>query len=278
MSLQPKCPATTKLRLQCKNNLKNGENLCYVHQRSTSETKTNKSTTSCQGVTKKGELCKNNSLTGSEYCRVHQCDTNIGTGESKLIPVIENIIAEYSDVNDYAKLIKYNPILYSWDKYFKNRLPSIYDAINIYDNLDLIKYILSKYKGNFNINYEEVNFKSVPTAKYIFKLYPLNTNHNNEFYESLIDDAIVSNNLELLKYLLSARPEHLDLEDLYYDFLKTALYEKDNLEIIKFLLNYARKHNSDDYDEIESSFIELAEVLGSKDVKKYIRTLESYDN
>src|SRR5438132_13879811 len=66
--------------------------------------------------------------------------------KSELISPLENIVSEYSSIDDYAKLIKYNPKLYSFKKYFKGKLPDIYKAIDVYDNLDLIKYIIKKSK------------------------------------------------------------------------------------------------------------------------------------
>ena len=62
----------------------------------------------------------------------------------QLISDIENIIVEYLDIDDYSKIIKYNPKLYSWEKYFKGNLPSIVDMIHIYSNSDLVEYILQK--------------------------------------------------------------------------------------------------------------------------------------
>jgi len=199
---------------------------------------------------------------------------NANSNKAELCFDIVNIIAEYSSVQDYAKFIQYNPKLYSWNKYFNNNLPNIYDAINLYDCIDLINYKISN-NPKINLDYNEVEFKSVATAKHIIKIYPLSNDEDSEDYESLISSAIVRNNLELLTYLLPLKI--YDLVDYYYDFFETALRQKANLETIKILLDYAKRHNSNSYEEIEGEFIDLAYFMGSKEVKKYVKTLESYD-
>jgi len=105
-------------------------------------------------------------------------------------------------------------------------------------------------------------------------MYPL-SKENDEGYKNLLLSAIMSNNSKLLEYLLSLQIHNL--VDFYYELLATALYQKNDLEIIKFLLDYVKTYNPKDHHEIEGEFVSLACVAGSKEVKKYIETLESYN-
>src|SRR6059058_5308121 len=92
----------------------------------------------------------------------------------ELIPDLENIVSQYLDIHDYSKLISLKPNRYSWLKYFPV-LPDIYDAIEEYDNLDLVKYLDSLRTSE--IQYLDVNFQSIEVAKFIMDEYPPKHHH-----------------------------------------------------------------------------------------------------
>ena len=192
---------------------------------------------------------------------------------SKVIPDLENIIVQYLDIDDYSKIIKYNPKLYSWQKYFAGKLPTIYDAINIYDNLHLVKYIIKK--NNKNINYDQIIFRSIPVAKYVTKKIPLSPVEDDMEYESLISETIKSGNPELLKFILGLKIYHLDTT-LYYEIFESAFYANVSLENIKILFAFAKENLKYDFANLIAEVYTLADLIASEEIKIYIKFLSSY--
>lgn len=141
-----------------------------------------------------------------------------------LIPDLENIISEYCDVHDYGKLIKLRPKLYSWKKYFNGELPDIYDAINVYDNLDLIEFL-----GVKDINYQEIGFLSLETAKYVLqKQKPI-----FKEYTYIIHVSLYFKDIQLFEFLIELKIYPLSRND-YFGFLKATMHTKD-LEMYKYI-------------------------------------------
>lgn len=200
-------------------------------------------------------------------------DLPVNKPKARLIPDLENIVAEYLDVHDYAKLIRYNSKVHSWEKYFKGKLPDIHQAINVYDNLDLVKYIVLKTPPReFDLKYEKVEFKSVSVAKYITTTFPFLNEYD---YELSIKVAIKSENLELLVYLF----QYIYIENLIYtiseEYLGYVLLSG-NLEITKIILEKFRKiHDSKEYIILLRGILTTAKrnrVPLTDKIKEYIET------
>ena len=180
-----------------------------------------------------------------------------------LILDLVNIIIEYLDIHNYAELIKLNSGKYSWKKYFKGKLPDIYESINIYDNLDLVKYIVAQ--DSPKLNYNIVNPKSILIAEYIIQKFPIGyQDSDDKEYESLIYNTLKSNNSEVFEYLLYLKK--------YYFGGKILRETKDaNFETIKVLLKFAQdKLCIQDYKQTVDN---LTFYVKSLTIKKYLQGL-----
>ena len=190
---------------------------------------------------------------------------------SQLIPDLENIIAEYLDIDDYTNLIIYNPKLYCWEKYFNHQLPDIHDAINIYDNLDLVKYIIQKTPPReFDFRYEKTDFKSITIAEYIIHTFPFLHDYD---YTNCVYRAIISNNPEVIKYLLLV--ETKSEKKSYHEFYTTRLnimFRFHIFEMIRPLLELAKTYLiKGDYGCLLEDIIEKSLNLDILEIKKYIK-------
>ena len=64
------CTATTKKEVKCKNTVKDGENLCYLHN--PNHVSEDKESVVCSGTTKAGNKCKSKTKDLSGKCHHHR--------------------------------------------------------------------------------------------------------------------------------------------------------------------------------------------------------------
>ena len=67
---QTQCKELTTDSVQCKNNTKAKNSLCYLHN-SNYETKSDAKASICNGTTKSGRNCKNKTKNTSGFCYLH---------------------------------------------------------------------------------------------------------------------------------------------------------------------------------------------------------------
>lgn len=279
MSSAKKCAALTKLDKPCKNNAKEGFDYCNIHLCYTPITPFDKKEekyiqrVECEALTKDGKKCKNLAKINSNFCYRHEC-TEQRSEVREMIPDLENIMAEYLDINEYSKLIKIDSSKYSWDKYFEDFKPDpklIYK--NITDesyqyllkrkiietaiqsgNMSAIKYIVNKY----NPELEEFYYY-IPNLK-ILKYFVNNKKLDETLYFNIISNSIDKNLDSSLNYMISLNL--YDLKNLNYGQDVNDLVKSNNYKGLKTLLKLCKKYCNKNYyfEELENA-LELSKIV-----------------
>lgn len=96
----------------------------------------------CQAKTLNGNQCSFNAKKDQRYCGMHE-NYNYNNDEKALIDDLENIVANYTDIETYEKLMQNNPDKYTEKKLRNNLIESI--PTNTLSRLNLAKQLADNY-------------------------------------------------------------------------------------------------------------------------------------